>query len=56
MPFVSEAQSRLMHAVAGNKALSKKLGIPMKTAKEMVKKGQHGKGSISKLPEMVKKK
>jgi hypothetical protein len=56
MPFASKAQSRLMHAVANNPKLAKQLGIQQSDAKKMVKDAQHGKGSMKKLPEMVKKK
>jgi hypothetical protein len=53
MPFKSKAQARLMYAVEKNPKLSKQLGIPMSTAKKMVKEGQ---SSLKKLPNKVKKK
>lgn len=44
MPYKSEAQSRFIHAKAGE-------GTPW--AKKFVADAQHGKGSVSKLPERL---
>ena len=52
MPFRSQAQARLMYAVAGNKKLGKQLGIPQSVAKEMTSKHQ----KVGKLPNKVKTK
>lgn len=52
MPFKSKAQAKLMYAVAGNKKLSKQLGIPQSVAKEMTSKHQ----KLAKLPTKAKKK
>ena len=38
MPAKSKAQEKLMQAVAHNPKFAKKVGIPQKVAKEMVKK------------------
>lgn len=53
MPSKSKAQNRLMHAVANKPKLGKRLGVPVKVAKEFVKAdaGRH----IKKLPLHVKK-
>lgn len=53
MPSKSKAQNRLMHAVAGNPKLGKRLGVPTKVAKEFVK-SDHGR-KIKKLPMHVHK-
>jgi len=37
MPAKSKAQERLMQAVANNPKFAKKVGIPVKVGKEMVK-------------------
>lgn len=52
MPFKSQAQAKLMYAVAGNKKLGKQLGISQAVAKEMTSKHQ----KVGKLPMKVKKK
>lgn len=53
MPSKSQKQNRLMHAVANNRKLGARLGVPQKVAKEYVKadKGRR----IKKLPMHVKK-
>lgn len=52
MPFKSKAQAKLMYAVAGNKGLSKQLGIPQSVAKKMTKEDTGYKSK----PANVKKK
>ncbi len=54
MPFASQAQARLMHAVAASDSLGKKLGIKKSVADEFVAAG-HGQ-EIGKLPDHVKQK
>lgn len=54
MTFASQAQARLMHAVAASDTLGEKLGIKKKVAQEFVAAG-HGKKS-GKLPDHVKEK
>lgn len=54
MPFASQAQSRLMHAVAASDTLGKKLGVKKSVAEEFVDAG-HGQ-KIGKLPDHVKPK
>lgn len=54
MPFASQAQARLMHAVAASDTLGKKLGIKKSVAEEFVDAG-HGQ-KIGKLPDHVKAK
>lgn len=49
MPFKSQAQSRLMHAVKNNPALASKTGVPVKVAKKFVSEG-HGQ-KVGKLPQ-----
>jgi hypothetical protein len=41
MPFKSKKQERLMQAAAHSSKFAKKVGIPMATAKKMIK---HAKG------------
>jgi len=53
MPSVSKAQKRTMGAAAHNPAFAKKLGIPVKVAKEFNKADT---GSKKKLPERKTKK
>lgn len=53
MPSKSKAQNRMMHAVAKNKKLGERLGVPQKVAKEYVKADAGRK--IKKLPMHVKK-
>lgn len=52
MPFASQAQSRLMHAVAASDDLAKKLGVKQDVAKKFVAEG-HGQ-KVGKLPDHVK--
>jgi hypothetical protein len=49
MPFKSKAQAKLMYAVAGNKELSKQLGIPQATAKKMTKEDKGYKNKPMKV-------
>jgi hypothetical protein len=53
MPIKSKSQNRLMQAVAHNPKLGKKLGVPVKVAKEFTSTA-HGK-SLAKLPEKKSK-
>jgi hypothetical protein len=53
MPSKSKAQNRMMHAVAHDKKLGQRLGVPQKVAKEYVKADAARK--IKKLPLHVKK-
>ena len=59
MPAVSEKQKRLMDAAAHNPAFAKKVGVPVKVAKEFSKasKGQTFKegGDMKESKEMMKK-
>ena len=50
MPPKSQAQRRLMHAVASNPKLAKKTGVPAKVAKEFAAADKPGK-----LPAKAKK-
>jgi hypothetical protein len=53
MPFKSKAQARLMYAAKDNPKVAARVGVPMKTAKKLVKDSKHQK--IKKLPVHVKK-
>jgi len=53
MPSKSQKQNRMMHAIAHNKKLGQRLGVPQKVAKEYVKADAGHK--IKKLPMHVKK-
>lgn len=55
MPKItSQAQNRLMRAVAASPAVAKKTGVPQKVAKAAIKEA-HGR-KLGKLPQHVKKK
>jgi hypothetical protein len=51
MPFRSQAQSRLMHAVARDPAIAASTGVPQEVAKKFVAEG-HG-SKVRRLPQHV---
>jgi len=53
MPSTSPAQARMMAAAAHNPAFAKKVGVPVKVAKEF---NQHDKGSAMLSAALRKKK